>query len=203
LCDESCELWDREADDYDPAQENACMAPAWHFREVGGAVTDLDAFAIGQPGPPTPSGARRKAHRHVWGQFALPGETWTVGGPPRCLSCGTIRDEARSRRGRSARRLGGDQERRARDRYGFEKVGQYGGITDLRGATKKVQQKASRRPAPPRWQGIFRALDAVADGRTPAILLSFVRAGVGTEDFFVIRGSDWLDLFGRDEGETP
>jgi hypothetical protein len=34
----------------------------------------------------------------------------------------------------------------------------------------------------------------------PVILLSFVKQGVDTEDFMVVRGRDWLALHGKDEG---
>lgn len=118
-----------------------------------------------------------------------------------CTRCWTHRDEARAKRGKSSRRLGHDQERRAEKLYGWEKVGEYGGIVDLQGTMFKAQQKASRRAAPPQWVGIFRALDTVNDGRTPVLLLSFVKQGVPVEDFVVVRGRDWLALHGRDNPE--
>ena len=101
-------------------------------------------------------------------------------------------------RGRSSRRLGNDQERRAEKRYGWEKIGERGEKTDLRGRMFKVQQKASRRPTPALFRDVFAGLDATRDGRVPLLLLSYVRAGVGTDDFIVVRGSDWLELHGRD-----
>lgn len=116
-----------------------------------------------------------------------------------CTRCGRDIAVAATRRGRSSRRLGHDQERRAERVYGWEKIGERGSITDLRGTLMKVQQKATRGTSPGRWRGIFRELDTVADGRVPALLLSFVRAGVPTEDYVVLRGSDWLQLHGKDE----
>ena len=32
-CEEECRLTDTEADDFDPAIEDACIVPAWHFRQ--------------------------------------------------------------------------------------------------------------------------------------------------------------------------
>jgi hypothetical protein len=117
----------------------------------------------------------------------------------RCLRCGKVRDIVRARRGKSSRRLGHDGERRSEKRYGWTKVGEFGGITDLQGTLAIVQQKTSRRAPPPAWMSIFRALEARAGGRIPLILLSFVKQGVDTEDFVVIRGRDWIALHGRDE----
>ena len=133
--------------------------------------------------------------RHTWA-------TWlTLNGEAveRCKVCGQIRDLEASRRGRSSRRLGNDQERRAEKVYGWEKVGEAGGPDDLSGRLVVVQQKATRRAPPLAWKQIFGRLDDRAQGRTPLLLLSFVKAGVATEDFVVIRGADWLALVGRDE----
>jgi hypothetical protein len=140
-------------------------------------------------------GSTRKCRRHEWASLLPPFDSALVV----CARCGAPRDLARARRGKSSRRLGADQERRAERVYGFAKRGEMGDIVDLQGVTKKVQQKSTRREPPARWVGIFAALDAINDGRTPAILLSYVRQGRPTEDYFVIRGKDWLDLFGRDE----
>ena len=129
-------------------------------------------------------------------KFGIPGvqEPWAV-----CVRCGRLRDEVRARRGKSSRRLGHDGERRSERRYGWQKVGEFGGITDLAGTLAIVQQKTSRRAPPPAWQSIFRALEARAGGRIPLILLSFVKQGVDTEDFIVIRGRDWIQLHGQDK----
>jgi len=105
---------------------------------------------------------------------------------------------AKARRGKSSRRLGHDGERRSEKRYGWAKVGEFGGITDLQGTLAIVQQKTSRRAPPPAWMSIFRALEARAGGRIPLILLSFVKAGVDPTDFIVIRGRDWIQLHGLD-----
>lgn len=164
-------------------------------------MNDLDALlATTEPEPVTSvsTATPRRCKRHQWKVTVV--DDW---GPYNvhgyaCLRCGTVKDEARSRRGRSSRRLGNDQERRAEKRYGWEKIGERGEKTDLRGRMFKVQQKASRRPTPALFRDVFAGLDATRDGRVPLLLLSYVRAGVGTEDFIVVRGSDWLELHGRD-----
>ena len=106
-------------------------------------------------------------------------------------------------RGRSSARMGKDQERRAERRYGWEKVGELGGKADLVGRLAKVQQRSTRRRAPAMWREAFAGLDAIPDGRVPLLLLSFVRQGVPVEDYVVVRGSDWLELHGRDEPARP
>ena len=137
----------------------------------------------------------RKCRRHVWNpEVIIDGEFVRA-----CERCGRPYDETRARRGKSSRRLGHDGERRSEKRYGWRKVGEFGGITDLEGTLAVVQQKTSRRAPPLRWKSIFAALEGRAGGRIPLVLLSFVKAGVDTEDFIVIRGRDWLALHGRDE----
>lgn len=148
----------------------------------------------------------RKCTRHKWTSVAA--ENVSVGAflggtiitaETRCRLCGVVKDEARSRRGKSSRRLGADGERRSEKRYGWRKTGEFGGIDDLVGTMHVVQQKTTRAAPPLRWKGIFARLDERAAGRIPLILLSFVRAGVDTEDFILVRGKDWLALHGKDE----
>jgi hypothetical protein len=165
-------------------------------------MTDLDELLEGLPiAPPTfTEVTERKCRRHRWVLM----ESWGTDGfngplEFRCSFCGKPKDEARSRRGKSSRRLGNDGERRSEKRYGWRKTGEFGGIDDLVGTMHVVQQKTSRRLAPVAWKGIFARLDERAAGRVPLILLSFVRAGVDTEDFVIVRGKDWLALHGRDE----
>ena len=134
-----------------------------------------------------------RRHRHVWETYGVGTTVFT-----RCRLCQVLRDPDKARRGKSSRRLGHDGERRSEKRYGWRKVGEYGGITDLEGTLAIVQQKTSRRAPPVAWKSIFAALEGRSGGRIPLILHSFVRAGVDTEDFIVIRGRDWLQLHGLD-----
>lgn len=163
---------------------------------------ELDAALAGTA--PVPESARstataRPCKRHQWVAMSL--RAWDGTMAPVCSRCGKPKDITRSRRGTSSRRLGNDQERRAERRYGWEKVGEYGQATDLRGRMFKVQMKATRRAAPSLWRDVFAALEQTRDGRVPLLLLSFVHVGKPAEDFVVIRGTDWLDLHGRDEPE--
>jgi hypothetical protein len=159
-------------------------------------MDDLDALLENQPiAPPTLAGepTARKCRRHRWFRvFDGSNDFWT------CSQCGQYRDETRSRRGKSSRRLGHDGERRSEKRYGWRKTGEFGGIDDLLGTMHVVQQKTTRSAPPLRWKGIFARLDERAAGRIPLILLSFVKAGVDTEDFIIVRGKDWLALHGKD-----
>ncbi len=169
-------------------------------------TSDLDALPFASDDEPTARSTvsgKPRAHRHVWywSEEQVDPQSRVLGMVERCKSCRRLKDLARTKLGKSSRRLGNDQERRAERRYGWEKIGERGQMTDLRGKLMKVQMKASRRKAPALFRTVFPALDQSVDGRIPAILLSYVKAGVGTEDFIVIRGSDWLDLHGRDEPE--
>jgi ribosomal protein L34E len=115
-----------------------------------------------------------------------------------CTGCARIIDPIQAKRGKSNARLGKDQERRAERRYGWEKIGERGEKTDLRGTFAKVQQKASRRPVPALIRDTFAGLDATKDGRVPLLLLSYIQP-TGTQDYIVIRGEDWLELHGLDK----
>lgn len=136
-------------------------------------------------------------HTHRWARV-MPLVNGVLGELRHECVCGTIRDEVKAKRGKSSRRLGHDGERRSEKRYGWRKTGEFGGIDDLVGTMHVVQQKTTRSAPPLRWKGIFARLDERAAGRIPLILLSFVKAGVDTEDFVVVRGKDWLALHGRD-----
>ena len=163
---------------------------------------DLDAMPFDSA--PEPETARslvrsdRRCVRHRWvtRTHVIGMDTYVL---TNCARCGRPKDEARSRRGKSARRFGGDQERRAEKRYGWEKIGERGQMTDLRGRLMKIQQKSTRALPPALFRSVFPALDATMDGRIAGILLSYVRPGVPAQDYVVIRGADWLELHGRDE----
>jgi hypothetical protein len=166
-------------------------------------MTDLDELLKGQPiAAPTLAGAptERKCRRHRWVTSASTNtDQWgNLTAYTFCNRCQIRKDEARSRRGKSSRRLGNDGERRSEKRYGWRKTGEFGGIDDLVGTLHVVQQKTTRSAPPLRWKGIFARLDERAAGRIPLLLLSFVKAGVDTEDFVIVRGKDWLALHGKD-----
>lgn len=158
----------------------------------------LDAMfeATTPPNPAAP--APRKCPHPRRDRLSIPAGD---GQPPvkKCGRCNHVFDPGKVRRGRAARSKGIRGELRSRNRYGWVKVGQHGGITDLRGTMMKVQQKTSGTLPPARWRAIFRELDSVRDGRIPAILLSYVRQGIAADDYIVIRGADWLSMHGIDQ----
>jgi len=163
-------------------------------------MVDLAELPFDQGTDPPAIPTKPRPHRHVWVRWMIDEDgvkTFRIVCEAHAVP--VVRDEAKARRGKSSRRLGHDGERRSEKRYGWRKVGEFGGITDLEGTMAIVQQKTSRRAAPSAWLGIFGALAARAGGRIPLILLSFVKNGMPTEDFVLIRGSDWLALHGRDE----
>lgn len=151
-------------------------------------------FHDGHESRPTLTGARGRPCRHPRDRRTPAAGGWSC-------ACGHVATAEVVRRGRSSKRRGRTGERRSATRYGWQDIGTRGQITDLRGRLMKVQQKTRRGAPPAAWVAIFRQLEAVHDGRVPAVLLSYVRQGVPADDYVVVRGSDWLDLFGRDELE--
>jgi len=139
--------------------------------------------------------------RHEWTRIPVDDSTGFASGALKdvCRLCGLDANSTARGRGRSSSRLGKDQERRAERTYGWEKIGERGEGTDLRGRFAEVQMKSTRRAVPATWQESFRKLDATKEDRVPLLLLSFVRQGVPTQDFILLKGSDWLALHGRDE----
>lgn len=155
-----------------------------------------DDLPFGEPLTPQTAWATPRCKRHNWGQNVLPGDPLDL---IRCRRCHHVQDAARVRAGRSARRLGGDQERRIERVYGPMKVGERGDAVDHIGTICKWQSKATR-TAPPGWiSGPIARMDGLYGDRLPVLILSFVRPGVPVEDYVLMRGSDWLALHGRDE----
>jgi hypothetical protein len=154
-----------------------------------------------------------KRHRHVWERgFIGVARTESIV----VCRCGVIRDDARSSLGKSSRRLGNDNERRLERLYGPEKVGEYGDAIDLIGKDWVWQAKASR-GAPPLWLSVvdawtgrlaiptgweatFRAMEPIRRDRAPLLIRSYIRQGVPTRDWIVVRSSDWADLHGVSSG---
>jgi hypothetical protein len=149
---------------------------------------------------------KRHAHRfmpwyNVWkGESYVPGEKEFSNGRG-CIVCHLAEAdfEARQKRGRNNRSRGNRSELDVARTYGGEKVGPLGLPEDIRGKLWRTQVKVSQREAPPMWRAEFAKLAGQRDGRTPRLILRFARQGVKSEDYIVVRGSDWLDWFGRDE----
>lgn len=165
----------------------------------GHPYTDLDELLADQPiAPPTLAGA--EGRRPCGHSRSL--RTPNVGGGWTCR-CGKVVSVQRVRAGKRSRRRGNNGELRSRDRYGWIRVGQYGGIDDLLGERFIVQQKTTKANPPATFTGNFTRLDERAGGRVSLVLLSYVRQGVAADDYIVIRGRDWLALMGRDEPDEP
>ena len=139
--------------------------------------------------------------RHVWMMRSPVSESVTE--LDFCARCGVERNPITSKRGRNNRRRGNSHELQVARRYGGEKVGQLGLPEDIRGDEYRTQVKTHQRPAPTEWRKAFTALEAVTDGRTPRLIVRFLAGpGIPADDYIIIRGSSWLDRFGRDEEES-
>jgi hypothetical protein len=142
-----------------------------------------------------------------------------VGPPPTkqygwlCQSCGHAGSGLSVRRGKSARRLGGDQERRIERVYGPTKIGERGDPVDHLGRQWKWQSKATRAEVP-KWlariteptphdvpAAIANAWNAMAGlygDRAPVVIRSYVRQGAKTRDWLFIDAHDGVREFGYD-----
>jgi hypothetical protein len=160
--------------------------------------------------------SEKRRHRHVWLDRTTfhyeeqagvqvpvldPGAT--------CLRCGRERDEAKVTRGKSARRLGSDQERRIERVYGPRKVGEYGDAIDLIGRDFMWQSKSTRGDVPKwaravqsnRWIRPFgwivepiEAMERLRSDRWPLLIWSWVHAGTRPLDIIVTRFPPWAAL---------
>jgi hypothetical protein len=147
--------------------------------------------------PKPRSAAPRPCRRHAWYYYDLDGAPF----PGICQLCGKLKDAALSKRGRNNRKRGNSHELSVARKYGGEKVGQLGLPEDIRGGEYRTQVKTHQRPAPAEWRKAFAALEAVTDNRTPRLIVRFLQPGVPADDYIIIKGSTWLDRFGRDEEE--
>jgi hypothetical protein len=139
--------------------------------------------------------AERPCRRHDY-------RVWTDENPSgyfRCIKCGREQDPSLSKRGRNNRKRGNSHELSVARKYGGEKVGPLGLPEDIRGAEYRTQVKTHQRLAPTEWRKAFAALEATPDNRTPRLIVRFLQPGVPADDYIIVRGSDWLDRFGRDE----
>ena len=130
-----------------------------------------------------------------------------------CSNCGSLLDahcavhlipccpgKCPVKRGRNNRARGVRHELSVARRYGGEKVGQLGLPEDIRGTEYRTQVKTHQRSAPVEWRKAFAALEAVTDGRTPRLIVRFLAGpGIPADDYIIIKGSSWLDRFGKDE----
>jgi hypothetical protein len=118
----------------------------------------------------------------------------------------------RSRRGKSADRLGKDNERRIERVYGPRKVGEYGDAVDHLGRDFKWQAKATRKH-PPKWLAAITGpmwlpmlpksildpmahMTGIGGTRMPLMIRSYVHQGIPTRDWLFVVFWDWWRLHG-------
>lgn len=146
-------------------------------------------------------GAQRNAdakrrHRHRWDrQYNAASFSVSPLWLPAC-SCGAIKDEAKSRKGRSSRNRGNRRELEIAKQLGGEKVGMYGGPEDVRTPLLNVQSKV--RKAFPYWMTTELDKLPTTGGRLPALVVTDAPGpGKDRESVVVMRLSDFTDLHGR------
>lgn len=152
-------------------------------------MTDDLSFLDGHDDGRLPNGAtgRPKCKRHRWaGDF--------------CERCGQRLNPVTVRRGRNNRARGNRAELAVARRYGGEKTGPLQQAEDIRGAEWRTQVKTHRGLPPLRWRKVFAALDTQHDVRLPRLIERYLPGqGISADDYVIVRGSDWLAWFGRDE----
>lgn len=149
----------------------------------------------------------QKRHRHRWITFDYHGHRCTS------CSCGAVKDEARSRQGRTARDRGNRRELYIERKYGPKKVGQFGAAVDNIGRDFKWQSKTTQ-AEPPMWvtrfadRGITSLLprrwftvpmvhmDGVRDDLYPLVIKSWTRQGRPSIDVIVVPVAAWWHLHG-------
>jgi hypothetical protein len=114
-----------------------------------------------------------------------------------CRSCRERKDEARSRRGRTARARGNRRELEIAKALGGTKVGHHGGPEDVRAGLLNVQSKVRAGAAFPGW--MVRELDRLprTGGRLPALIVTDVPGrGVRRRCLVVMALDDFRELHG-------
>jgi hypothetical protein len=133
-----------------------------------------------------------------------------------CVSCGKVRDLEGYRKGKSADRLGKEQERRIERVYGPRKVGEFGDAIDLLGRDFMWQSKSTRGLMPgylylgqndllsmrplAHVTNPIAAMCRLRSDRMPLLIRSWVRQGVPVTDVVIVRAIDWANLYGPVEG---
>jgi hypothetical protein len=160
-------------------------------------MSDLDQALADNPAQPesartvTTPKARCRG-RHVWVlRAAALGEPM----PTYCRSCGALRDEARAKRGKSARNRGNQFERDVAKRLGVRRVGQYGGADDVKGDWISVQCKVGTY-YPERIDGWLRALPADAGQLRAVVIGDAPGTGGRRRTLVVLDFDDFVDWFG-------
>ena len=161
-----------------------------------------DLFDV--PEDPTRPAREPRQHRHAWGPKQGVGRMHALaiahnwdGAAAVCVSCGKVRDETATRRGRNNRARGNAIEREIGKRLGLRRVGQYGGPDDLKDALFSAQVKSGG-AFPERF---WRWLKAVpVDSEQTALLVVTDAPGQGhrRRAVVVLDIDDWQALHGGD-----
>jgi hypothetical protein len=147
-----------------------------------------------------------RRHRHQWvpgWQKSEPSYRWTEerqwpDDVPRfgCRRCGLVRDDVRSRLGRTNRSRGNAIEREVGKLLGLRRVGQYGGPDDLSGDLFAVQVKSGG-SFPERLWTWLRAVPTNA-GQTPLLVVTDAPGpGHRRRAVVVVALEDWIALHGE------
>lgn len=144
-------------------------------------------------------GAQRLAgemrrHRHRW--FMPPPDAARHGPGPVCRSCGAVKDEARSRRGRTARQRGNAYERDLAHRLGARRVGQYGGREDVASDWIVLQAKCGGAFPERLWRWL-QALPATGEQLRAVVIGDAPGPGHKRREVIVLDLDDFIDWFGR------
>jgi len=173
-------------------------------------MTDLDAILADLPvTPPTLAGAHgkpAKCRRHVWvADYTSVMEKYVngvyvglVGTPaPRCSRCGAVRDEARSRRGRNARKRGNGLQAKAAKAAGIANIGALGLPEDAGKSTDwLVLQVKSGLGYPKNLDRWLRALTATADQLRGVVYVETPGPGRKAKRLIVLDYEEFLAWFG-------
>jgi hypothetical protein len=146
-------------------------------------------------------GAQRVAgevarHRHRWGPLGWVPNPYTDMTVVYCLTCDLPKDEAKSKRGKTARRRGNDYERAVAARLGIDRVGQYGGKPDVQGEWIVIQAKNGGAFPERLWKWLQELphdssrLRAVVIGDAPG-------PGSKRREVIVLDLADFMNWFGR------
>ena len=136
----------------------------------------------------------RTCRRHEWVHLRDIGTGEDV--KAECRVCHRAKDDARSRRGRTARNRGNQFERDVAKRLGIRRVGQFGGQDDVAGDWIVAQCKVGSY-YPERIDGWLRALPANADQLKAVVIGDAPGSSGRRRTLIVLDFHTFVDWFGR------
>ncbi|MCC6311382.1 MAG: hypothetical protein IT345_10750 [Trueperaceae bacterium] len=147
--------------------------------------------------PPNPAATRRKCKRHQYriDMYQDDPDSRVLAAREVCRRCGSVRDEERSRRGRTNRQRGNAIEREMGKRLGLARVGQYGGPDDLRGEMFAAQVKSGGAFSERLW-GWLKAVPVKAGQTAILVVADTPGPGKRRRAMVMLDIDDWVDLHG-------